>query len=185
MVRGECLVGTGQLPEVRRHRLPRRRGGLLVGADRRGAGHQPLPRRDPRRRDALPIRHVAYTPCFRREKMSAGRDVRGIKRGHQFDKVEMVKFVRPETSDAELLSLLADAETVCRRLGLAASRGADVHRRPLLHGGHEVRRRGVGAGLRRVARGQLVLQLPRLPGAPRRHPLSARRREPSPSSCTR
>jgi seryl-tRNA synthetase len=45
--------------------------------------------------------------------------VRGIKRGHQFDKVELVKFVRPETSDAELMSLLDDAETVCRRLGLA------------------------------------------------------------------
>lgn len=68
---------------------------------------------------ALPIRHVAYSPCFRREKMSAGRDVRGIKRGHQFDKVEMVKFVRPEESDAELASLLDDAEDVCRRLGLA------------------------------------------------------------------
>jgi seryl-tRNA synthetase len=51
--------------------------------------------------------------------MSAGRDVRGIKRGHQFDKVEMVKFVHPDTSDAELLTLLADAEDVCRRLGLA------------------------------------------------------------------
>ena len=67
----------------------------------------------------LPLRHVAYSPCFRREKMSAGRDVRGIKRGHQFDKVELVKFVRPETSDAELMSLVDDAETVCRRLGLA------------------------------------------------------------------
>ena len=50
--------------------------------------------------------------------MSAGRDVRGIKRGHQFDKVEMVKFVRPEHSDAELLSLLDNAETVSRRLGI-------------------------------------------------------------------
>ena len=50
MVSGECLVGTGQLPEVRRHHVPRHRGGLLVGAHRRGAGHQPLPRRDPRRR---------------------------------------------------------------------------------------------------------------------------------------
>jgi seryl-tRNA synthetase len=67
----------------------------------------------------LPLRYVAYSPCFRREKMSAGRDVRGIKRGHQFDKVEMVKFVRPEDSDAELLSLLDNAEDVCRRLGLA------------------------------------------------------------------
>src|SRR5256884_7740312 len=51
--------------------------------------------------------------------MSAGRDVRGIKRGHQFDKVELVKFVRPETSDAELAGLLDDAEDVCCRLGLA------------------------------------------------------------------
>ena len=67
---------------------------------------------------ALPIKHVAYTPCFRREQMSAGRDVRGIKRGHQFDKVEMVKFVRPEESAAELETLLADAEDICRRLGL-------------------------------------------------------------------
>lgn len=66
----------------------------------------------------LPIKHVAYSPCFRREQMSAGRDVRGIKRGHQFDKVEMVKFVRPETSNDELQSLLNDAEDVCRALGL-------------------------------------------------------------------
>jgi seryl-tRNA synthetase len=66
----------------------------------------------------LPLYHVAYTPCFRRERMSAGRDVRGIKRGHQFDKVEMVKFVTPESSDAELDALVDDATDVCRRLGL-------------------------------------------------------------------
>ena len=64
----------------------------------------------------LPIYLTAYTPCFRREKMSAGRDVRGIKRGHQFDKVEMVKVVRPETSDAELDKLVEDACVICRRL---------------------------------------------------------------------
>jgi seryl-tRNA synthetase len=64
----------------------------------------------------LPIYMTAYTPCFRREKMSAGRDVRGIKRGHQFDKVEMVKLVRPETSDDELERLVQNAEEVCRRL---------------------------------------------------------------------
>jgi seryl-tRNA synthetase len=68
---------------------------------------------------ALPLRYVAYTPCFRREKMSAGRDVRGIKRGHQFDKVELVKLCSPEQSDEELAGLLGDAEDVCRRLGLA------------------------------------------------------------------
>jgi seryl-tRNA synthetase len=66
--------------------------------------------------EKLPIYMTAYTPCFRREKMSAGRDVRGIKRGHQFDKVEMVKLVRPETSDDELKVLVEDASEVCRRL---------------------------------------------------------------------
>src|SRR5690606_17420031 len=50
----------------------------------------------------LPIRYTAYTPCFRREKMSAGRDVRGIKRGHQFDKVEMYIFSHPDNSNNEL-----------------------------------------------------------------------------------
>jgi seryl-tRNA synthetase len=61
---------------------------------------------------------VAYTACFRREKMSAGRDTRGIKRGHQFDKVEMVKFVVPESSMDELMKLLDDAEDICRQLKL-------------------------------------------------------------------
>jgi seryl-tRNA synthetase len=66
----------------------------------------------------LPINYCAYTPCFRREKMSAGRDVRGIKRGHQFDKVEMYKFVHPDTSYAELEKLRQDAEESCRLLGI-------------------------------------------------------------------
>jgi seryl-tRNA synthetase len=66
--------------------------------------------------DQLPMYLTAYTPCFRREKMSAGRDVRGIKRGHQFDKVEMVKLVRPETSDEEFQKMVSDAEAVCARL---------------------------------------------------------------------
>jgi len=65
---------------------------------------------------SLPIYMTAYTPCFRREKMSAGRDVRGIKRGHQFDKVEMVKLVRPETSDDEFHKMVEDAAEICRRL---------------------------------------------------------------------
>jgi seryl-tRNA synthetase len=66
----------------------------------------------------LPIYLVAHTPCFRKERVSAGRDVRGIKRVHQFEKVEMVKFVEPETSDDELMSLLANAEDVLQRLDL-------------------------------------------------------------------
>lgn len=67
----------------------------------------------------LPIYYAAYTACFRREKMSAGKDVRGIKRGHQFDKVELYKFTTPETSLDELEKLTRDAETVCQKLGLA------------------------------------------------------------------
>ena len=67
---------------------------------------------------SLPVRYTAYTPCFRREKMSAGRDVRGIKRGHQFDKVEMYIFCKPEESERELEKMLADAEQTCQQLGL-------------------------------------------------------------------
>ncbi|OJX38177.1 MAG: serine--tRNA ligase [Chloroflexi bacterium 44-23] len=66
----------------------------------------------------LPLRYTAYTPCFRREKMSAGRDVRGIKRGHQFDKVEMYIFCKPEDSQHELEKMLSDAEETARLLGL-------------------------------------------------------------------
>jgi seryl-tRNA synthetase len=67
---------------------------------------------------SLPIHYVAYTACFRREKMSAGKDTRGIKRGHQFDKVEMYKLTTPEASNDELESMTRDAEDICQRLGL-------------------------------------------------------------------
>jgi seryl-tRNA synthetase len=66
----------------------------------------------------LPLNYVAYSACFRREKMSAGRDVRGMKRGHQFDKVEMYKLTSPETSYNELEAMICDAEAVCRGLGI-------------------------------------------------------------------
>jgi seryl-tRNA synthetase len=66
----------------------------------------------------LPIRLTAYTPCFRSEAGSYGKDVRGIIRQHQFQKVELVKFSRPETSYDELEKLTSDAETVLQKLGL-------------------------------------------------------------------
>lgn len=66
----------------------------------------------------LPMRFVAHTPCFRREKMSAGRDVRGIKRGHQFEKVEMFVYCEPEQSAAELDMLVARARAIPAILGL-------------------------------------------------------------------
>jgi seryl-tRNA synthetase len=117
MVKGECLVGTGNLPKF---------GENLYRDHEEDVWFIPtaevpvtnLYRDEILEPGRLPIYHVAYTPCFRREKMSAGRDVRGIKRGHQFDKVEMVKFVEPATSDAELDALVDNAEDVCRRLGI-------------------------------------------------------------------
>jgi seryl-tRNA synthetase len=69
--------------------------------------------------DMLPLRYAAYTACFRREKMSAGKDTRGIKRGHQFDKVELYKLTSPAESNREHEMMLADVERVCQRLGLA------------------------------------------------------------------
>ena len=69
--------------------------------------------------DALPIRYAAYSPSFRREAGAAGRDTRGILRVHQFDKVEMVSFVRPGESEAELEWLTERAESLLQRLGLA------------------------------------------------------------------
>ncbi|MGH7475875.1 MAG: serine--tRNA ligase [Longimicrobiales bacterium] len=68
--------------------------------------------------DALPIHYVAYTPCFRREAGAHGKDTRGLIRVHQFDKVELVRFERPERSEAALEELTGHAEAVLRRLGL-------------------------------------------------------------------
>ena len=69
--------------------------------------------------DDLPKKFVAHTPCWRREKFSAGKDTRGIKRVHQFDKVEMYKFVKPEDSFSELEKLVADAEKIARELNIS------------------------------------------------------------------
>jgi seryl-tRNA synthetase len=66
---------------------------------------------------SLPYHYTAYTPCFRREKMSAGRDVRGIKRGHQFDKVEMYTYCLPGNSNEEFEKMVKDAEQTCQELG--------------------------------------------------------------------
>jgi len=68
--------------------------------------------------DELPLCYTAFTPCFRKEAGSHGRDTRGLIRQHQFNKVELVKFVKPEDSDTELEKLLGNAETVLQKLGL-------------------------------------------------------------------
>ena len=66
----------------------------------------------------FPICHVAYTPCFRREAGAAGKDTRGLQRLHQFDKVELVKFTRPENSESEHKLLTENAEAILRKLNL-------------------------------------------------------------------
>jgi seryl-tRNA synthetase len=115
LVKGDSLVGTGNLPKFGENLYKDHEEDLwLIPTAEVPVTN--LYREEIIAAGRLPIYHVAYTPCFRREKMSAGRDVRGIKRGHQFDKVEMVKFVEPHTSDEELENLLDNAEDVCRRL---------------------------------------------------------------------
>jgi seryl-tRNA synthetase len=118
VVQEKCLVGTGQLPKFADNLYHD------VEDDFWWIPTAEVPLTNLHREEildpgTLPLYYVAYTPCWRREKFSAGRDVRGIKRGHQFDKVEMVKIVEPETSQDELVSLIGNAEDVCRRLGIA------------------------------------------------------------------
>ena len=115
----------------------------------------------------LPLNYAAHTPCFRSEKASAGRDVRGIKRVHQFEKVEMFKFATPETSYAELETMTQQAEFALRRAGYPLPPAGNRDRRPRLQRDQEVRHRNVGARLRRVAGSQQLQQHRSLPGAAR------------------
>ena len=117
LVLGEMLVGTGNLPKF---------GDNLfrdIEEDRWLIPTAEVPVTNIYRDEILdeaqlPIYHVAYTPCFRREQLSGGRDVRGIKRGYQFDKVEMVKFVHPEQSAEEHARLTQEAADVLEALEL-------------------------------------------------------------------
>ena len=117
IVRRECMYGTGQLPKFAENLYYDTEDDLwLIPTAEVPVTNMYRDEIIPE--EKLPIYHTAYTACFRREKMSAGRDTRGIKRGHQFDKVEMVKFVKPQTSMDELVTLIEDAEDICRRLKL-------------------------------------------------------------------
>jgi seryl-tRNA synthetase len=117
MVRSDCMVGTGNLPKFgdNLYRDAEEDFWFIPTAEVPVTNIYRDEIIEPGR---LPIRYVASTPCFRREKVSAGKDVRGIKRVHQFQKVEMVKFVEPKDGRAELEMLTADAEVLCERLGL-------------------------------------------------------------------
>ena len=117
MVKQQCLYGTAQLPKFgdNLYRDAEEDFYFIPTAE---VPVTNLYRDEILDGDKLPLRHVAYSACFRREKLAAGRDTRGMKRGHQFDKVEMVQFVRPEDSAAALRGLLADAEAILRGLEL-------------------------------------------------------------------
>jgi len=117
VVNEKCLWGTGQLPKFGEN-LYHDVEDDLWWVPTAEVPVTNLHREEILEPGTLPLYYVAYTPCWRREKMSAGRDVRGIKRGHQFDKVEMVKIVAPETSMRELETLIDNAEDVCRKLGI-------------------------------------------------------------------
>ncbi len=116
MVKSETLYGAGQLPKFRDNLYKDHEEDLWMVP----TAEVPLTglhMDEILDEDSLPRHYTAYTPCFRREKMSAGRDVRGIKRGHQFDKVEMYMFSKPEESSAEFDKMVADAEETCAGLG--------------------------------------------------------------------
>ena len=117
IVNRESMIGTGQLPKFAQE--------LFIIADPEfylvPTAEVPVTnihRNEILREEDLPIYYTAYTPCFRREAGSYGKDVRGLIRQHQFNKVELVKFVKPEESYDELESLTRDAEDILQRLGL-------------------------------------------------------------------
>jgi seryl-tRNA synthetase len=117
LVRRECMIGTTQLPKFEDDMYGLEYGELFL------APTAEVPVTNFHREEILaaaelPKKYAAYTPCFRREAGSAGRETRGIIRVHQFDKVELVKISLPDSSNAEHESLTADAERVLQLLGL-------------------------------------------------------------------
>ncbi len=117
VVNAESATGTGQLPdkEDQMYVVTRDEFYLIPTAE---VPVTNIHRQAVLRADELPIKYAAYTPCFRREAGSYGKEVRGLNRLHQFDKVELVKFVRPEKSYEELETLRADAEKLLQLLEL-------------------------------------------------------------------
>jgi seryl-tRNA synthetase len=117
IVKRDMMYGTGQLPKLEEDMYLVEKDDLFL-IPTAEVPVTNLHRDEILKGEELPIKYVSYTPCFRREAGSYGADTRGLMRIHQFDKVEMVKFVKPETSYDELESLLQDAEEVLQLLEL-------------------------------------------------------------------
>jgi seryl-tRNA synthetase len=118
LVNADSARGTGQIPDKEDQMYVVDRDGLFL-VPTAEVPVTNMHRDEILEPSELPLRYAAYSPCFRREAGAAGRDTRGILRVHQFDKVEMVSFVRPEDSPSELEWLTERAELLLRRLGLA------------------------------------------------------------------
>ncbi|MFO7768278.1 MAG: serine--tRNA ligase [bacterium] len=117
LVRPECMMGTGQLPKMEED-MYRVEGEGLYLIPTAEVPVTNIHREQILDEEDLPISYVAYTPCFRREAGAHGAETRGLVRMHQFDKVEMVRFCRPEESPDQHQLLLGHARTVLERLGL-------------------------------------------------------------------
>lgn len=116
LVKRECMVGTGQLPKFEEDMYRTDDDLFLIPTAEVPVTN--LHREEILEPGVLPLYYVCYTACFRREAGSAGKDTRGVIRVHQFDKVEMVKFVEPQTSYDELEKLVDNAECVMRDLNI-------------------------------------------------------------------
>ncbi len=117
MVKRECMVGSGNLPKFADNLYHDEQDDFWF-VPTAEVPITNLHRDEIISPGILPLYYVAYTACFRREKMSAGKDTRGIKRGHQFDKVELYKLTEPSASDQELEKMVNAAEQVCQKLEL-------------------------------------------------------------------
>jgi len=118
MVNRQAMIGTGQLPKFDEDNMYRLRDDELYMVPTAEVPITNIHREEILKEAQLPIYYCAYTPCFRREAGAAGKETRGMIRVHQFDKVELVKFAKPESSYDELEKLVANAEKVLQLLGL-------------------------------------------------------------------
>lgn len=117
IVNRDSMTGTGQLPKFEEDAFALKDGNYFL-VPTAEVPVTNMHRAEVLPTETLPIKYCAYTACFRAEAGSAGRDTRGLIRLHQFDKVELVKFTRPETSYDELEKLTADAESILQKLGI-------------------------------------------------------------------
>jgi seryl-tRNA synthetase len=181
----ECMVGVGQFPKFVDQAYAVQEGldantmGKLYLLPTAEAPVANIHREEILKESQLPIRYCAYSPCFRAEAGAAGVGTRGMIRVHQFDKVELIKIVKPETGYDELEKMVANAETVLQLLGL--------HYRVInlctgdmgFASAKDLRHRSLGARPAAIPRSVELFELRRLPGPPHGHALQRRKRRKS------